>query len=277
MSRQIIADSVQSNNYCVLVRMTWGASNVATYTSWTSDVVYYGETYLSEPSIAVTSNAQTANLKDVPMLVTCLPRTPLDKMTRIFPHATVTCEIWEGNPTTESVIDFSPLWAGRVTKVTKNASGFKGLVRAEISGWRSLIQYPLGIQARSTCVWSLGDSNCCVNRAARDATVTILSVVGNEVTVSGVPSLPAGQTNSYYGQGFMRIDKLSISIREYQGSGVFAMTQLVPPEWASQDALLGPGCDKSAYTCKHRFNNLQRFGGFGIRMPARNPLYEVSE
>jgi hypothetical protein len=264
-------DSSPSGNYASAVEFSWVDPNGVVngrYTSWSDNLIIGTNVYSSEMTLAVQAQPQTGNTKDAPFKVTMRPLAPLADMCRPYPHARVTVTIRELDPVSgENFI----LFKGYISKVTKNASGFRGLVQAEVSGWKSLIQYPIGMQSNEGCIWALGDNNCCVDRTIYDKTGVITDVTNNVITASVTPH--AGNAE-YWQNGFIRVGGLSIAMQSVSGS-TFTMRKAVPPEWEGKTAVFGAGCSKRIQTCRSLYNNEQRFMGLGIRIPYRNPLYDT--
>lgn len=264
-------DQVSAQKYTILVTFQWGQTpSIARYCRWTNDITVGGATYLSEMTLDVKPGENHGGVEDKPWTVTMPARLPLDKLIRPYVWAPVTCTVEEmdpGDDTSRRVI-----WRGNVSKTIKNAAGFKRLVRAEVSGFKSLLQYPLGIQANQTCAWNLGDKNCCVNLTDKRVEATIESIENGTTLIVPTIAVPPGDAN-YWSFGEARIDGLGVTILDgSQGSGKLVLLELPPPEWIGSLALFTPGCDKLIPTCRKRWNNEQRFGGFGVSIPDYNPL-----
>ena len=118
-----------AGGHALLVRFYWGEGQTAAYTTWSEPIVVPPDvtvTYQPEPRIEVTAGKQTGGVKDEPWTVTMpAPCAPLDLLARPSQFATVTCAIFELDPTaaTQAV---TLLWQGQVTIVTLNPKGKPG-------------------------------------------------------------------------------------------------------------------------------------------------------
>jgi hypothetical protein len=268
-------DPVPANPYCVAVTLQWGAGGVAhtfRYCSWSSDVTNtaVGFTYLSEPKLTVETEAQHGGISDVPYVVK-LPATrdPATTLCRPYAHAPVAVTVEEMDPFVPTREPFV-LFKGRVSKATKNPGGQRGMARLEVAGWRSLLQYPLGMTCRRQCQWAFGDHNCCYPLPTVQQ-VGIVSIVNGTLLTASTLTSPRAH---YWTNGTAEYDGLVLDITDGSSPSGLLMKQPPPPEWVGGAVLFTPGCDKeltSSNGCR-AWNNEPRFGGFGIAIPTYNPL-----
>lgn len=258
-----------SRRVALLIKFQWQGGS-AHYTSFDSNLVVGGTTYSSQVRMAVEAAEADGSATDKPWMVTLPKVAPLSNMTRSCPHPDVTCTISEVDPDTSpptAVVVFS----GRITVVTANPKGMAGMIQAEIAGWRALIQYPLGLEARAGCASIFGESPCCFDIASKRVQATIESVGPYSVIASSVPSSPPGR-RAYWEAGSVEVDGLAVMIRGRSGSE-FRLQKNPPAEWAGRVAVFSPGCLKSIEDCR-AWGNEERFLGVGVAIPAYNPELE---
>jgi uncharacterized phage protein (TIGR02218 family) len=193
------------------------------------------------------------------------------------PSVPIHAEIWVvwrtiGEGVSESADLFISPTDTRLVRAVRNADGRKGLVRLEFNTSKARLGMPLGISATPECSWALGDGNCQATVTTENATITAISRSTITVADVGVTGKAAG----YWRRGYVTRNGLSIGIRDWTVStGNLKLVREPPAAWAGQAIVVTPGCDKRPTTCDTRFSNLERFGGFGIAIPARNPVDQI--
>lgn len=269
--------------YCLLLRFVWGESgaHTALYTNWTDDVIVDSDTYLTvdalgskiETRLAVTSAAQTGTVKTEPWTALMVPVEPLIYLIRDSAFAPVTCTISEVDPTDPSPVP-TILWSGPVTQTWNNPREAPGTIKFEIADPRLFIQYPLGVESKTTCARTFGDVWCGVDLAPLKQSATITAISGNLISASSL-SIPGGKPDNYFSAGVVNYDGLSISIVDGSaGVSSLRLLQKPPPEWTGVTAVFTPGCSKT-YTGPRSctaWENTARFFGVGIRKPSASPL-----
>jgi hypothetical protein len=259
---------------CWLVLFTYdvnddgSAFTTQRYTSWTNDVTVGGFTWQSEPLLAVTPGMEDGTSADKPWYVTMPLRTPADSLVSPFAHSQVAAQISEWAPFSGE--DPQLLWTGIVTKATANSAGSKGLSKLEVSGWRTLIQYPLGLQSNPDCAWALGDANCQVDVASLAETV-VVDVIEAGTLIHLVAAPSSAKT---FIQGSMELNGCKVTVVARDGvSGVkWLVDEPPPPSWAGQAVTMKPGCDGTPQVCLAFYDNIDRFMGCGVAIPEYNPL-----
>lgn len=162
------------------------------------------------------------------------------------------------------------LWNGRVTSFTVEGRLAKLRVPA-------LFSYVLEGNTptprfQAPCNHVLYDARCGVDPAAHQHTTTVLSIVGNNVTVASLPFAPneaaAGMMISPSGESRMVISNIGTAVvLSYSFAGLEI----------GQSVTIRKGCDHAFEGhCKTRFSNGARFGGFPL-VPARNPFTSTLE
>ena len=242
----------------------------AGYVSYTEPVTLSGFSFAPETRLDVKPGQDHGGTQDKPWYVTMPFDPPMDELAQPYIHSDVFVTIWELDPRDpDGTAEL--LFGGKITKVTINSVGFKKLVKAEVSGWRYLIQYPMGIQCDSWCAWALGDGMCRVDLKPLQRQVQIASVT-NGTLITSATGLPSG---SRWQDGSIEIAGAAGIILIVNDPGTntqFVVDNPPPPTWVGRTAIWTPGCDGSAATCDHYYGNLARFAGFGIAMLDYNPL-----
>lgn len=278
---QTALETNAANPYAILVTLTWGDANTARYCRWDSDLTVDSDTFTSVPTLAVKMNKpQHGGVDDAPMeLKIHASHSPFDKLITLYPHAKVDVlieEVVPGDDTTRQTIFY-----GRIAKVSARPSSLSGhLATCEVVGIKAKMKAILGLQCLTTCAWVLGQSPCGYDLSANTlaGTVnTISTTVPTRLTIdfTGSPDM----SNVRWNRGYLQYDGLRISIRKCHDDGsnpnptvTFDLKQPPPPEWATQDISVVPGCDKKITTCRIHDQESQ-FMGAGYSMPGYNPVF----
>ncbi len=171
----------------------------------------------------------------------------------------------------EFLVDFKYPWAGLIqqavwwtTDITFTEEGWS----AQLEGLGSFLQRPIGRLINRTCDADLGDANCGVNLASYTLTAqTVAEVVDQRVEIK--TSIPVGHGNGYYTLGVLtwtsgNNNGFTSEIKDYKETAGRLVLQLrTPYDIAVSDTFsIYPGCDRTASTCKNKFNNRINFRGF---------------
>lgn len=264
-------DRMPAKRLVPLVTFSWGATpTTARYARWDEDALIDGTTFKSAPEMSLQpfdlQGGASDSVLEIDLLAT---RVPVSLLSRPFPFPVVVAVVEEADPDipgTRRVV-----FRGVVTKSTRNSGGMVKLVRAQISGTRARLVYPLGLIADTSCAWTFADAprpgNCGIDPATVTHTgLTISAASGNVVTI---PGLPSGR----WAFGSVVVDALGMAITETVDGGLRLFGQ-PPPEWVGAACTCVEGCDKSLVMCR-AWNNEARFGGMGIGIPAYMPLLET--
>ena len=250
------------------------------YTDWTQDT----QGYVSVPTMKVEIPDNTATFDEKELRVIM----PLDAFTERLscgvPHSPtfirvdeVTQGLNEGDQSS-----FKTYMRGRVVRTIKNFQGEAGKVAIFALPGKARLDVSMGDPCNHHCANTLFSDRCGLNRAGFLLNVTIDSVDGQEVTITGSGFPTAGADDRYWQRGYLERDGLRIGIRNYNravdGTKLYTARR-VPNDWIG--AVLGvaavPGCDKSVEICRLRYNNEQGQGGsggflgLGYAIPAYHP------
>ena len=179
---------------------------------------------------------------------------------------------------TEKLVDWRFPWAGNflVSTYRVEETEFDGQQwTAQLAGLKVLLRQSVGEVHTLTCRWrTLGNTLCGVNLA---------SFTQSGKTVSDVPILRRQIVTDVTGDdGFFSFGKLTwvtganaglVSEVKLQAGGV--LTLQLPTTYAIQNGdtfNVVAGCDRLSTTCKDKFNNLSRFGGFPF-LPGNDKLF----
>jgi len=240
------------------------------YTSCTNPVVAGDGTFQPEPSMEVTMNAQTGSAQDVPVQVRMVMRAPLDTLTSQRCHSPVRVVLEETDP--GDLTTRRKLFAGVIKTSDLNPDGKSGIVQFEIAGWRFALQMSGNTWlADTTCNNTLGDGVCRFDLTTVQETGTVSAINGTLVTLTG---LTTTAVDGYWRWGYLAYDGLQILVRDYSTGSQLTLMKPPPASWIGQVVKATPGCDKRLATCRAKFNNEARFTGFGLVIPAYNPLLE---
>jgi len=271
--------------YAILITLSWGDANVARYCKWDSDLTVDAQTFTAEPTLRVSMDKpQHGGTDDSAIEIQASPMiSPLDQLVVPRPHAAVSVTVEEVVPGDDT--SRQTLFVGTISKASAKPRRRGGLATFKVISAKARLQAVLGVPAVSTCVWVFGDSHCGFDLPAATLTGTI-----TEMDSGGVPNrikidfdtLPEADVRKWR-RGYVEYDGLRIAIRELYIADIdvgtpvpirLDLASFPPASWDDAEVSIVPGCDKQIGTC--RFHEREsRFGGFGIAMPNKNPLFEV--
>lgn len=165
-----------------------------------------------------------------------------------------------GQPITGAIL----MLAGRIADVTIGRSK----AEIEVNSWTELLsnQMPRAYY-QSACNNVLGDFRCAVNRDTFSEAGAILAVASASVFTT---SCPAIQNWFAYGKILMtsgacegETRPISFNSGPIESGNAFALQiPLSVPPAVGDRFIAYAGCDKTATTCRTKFNNLGRFAGY---------------
>lgn len=127
---------------------------------------------------------------------------------------------------------------------------------------------------RNLCNHVLYDSHCQVDPSSFQYSVTVTAFDGRDVTVTGVPAI-GGSIDAAFFDGGILLQQTTSDARMVQTltrhNGTSTIEVLLPFEALAVDdvLLLRAGCDHSIDTCRAKFSNARRYGGFPT-VPTKN-------
>jgi hypothetical protein len=269
----------------------------ARFTDWTEDVTLGSDTWKPWPALAVKIPPNTGSVGskalsiEFPVLALTDPTDNVDKFwlpSMVSGEATppVTLEVREiavsrGTINTLGCVNGQGVSHGtyRLVRGARNASGQPGVGVLEFLPIKARLNGRLGIAAYPRCAWTFGDATCGIDVPELVETATIASISRKKITLTNpddaavVTSKGAG----YWHRGLVGFDDgLAIGIRDWtDGSYEFELLREPPAAWEGALVTLRPGCDKTIAVCRSRWDNEERFGGFGISIPAFDPTAEI--
>lgn len=153
---------------------------------------------------------------------------------------------------------------GRVGKFTYDDFHFK----AEIRSLSSVVGNARARVYSRNCPYKLGDSSCGVNLGLHTTTSTVISVVGDLITISDSYPLDEYTFGTIKGP-----DNIVYNIRYASGNLIYLWD--TPTIEATEVVTLTKGCNKIRQTCKSKFGNIQNFGGFDL-IPTEDILTNIA-
>ncbi len=252
----------------ILVEFLFGsAPTPIRYTDWTAPINHLGRRYESVPSMAVELPANTAGFGEEPLRLTL----PLNAFTLEIssgePHAPVAVIVREKVLSVTDGVVITHL-NGRVKKAFRNVNGNSYRVRLECVNVKDDLDKPLGIIASSQCAQIFGQ--CGVNLVPLRASAKIVAIADATIQVVGL----APTTSGYWRKGYVSIDGLDITVREYTGGDQLVLVRPPPRAWLDQTAVFTPGCGQDLSACRG-WGNESNFLGLGIKMPDYHPIVEA--
>lgn len=270
-------------SYAVLITLTWSnlpvsgpdpESTVVRYTNWTEEVEVGEDTFLSVPDMEVDLGEIHGGTEDKPgKLVISRQFPPFNVFPNGKTHPKVHIKVEQCDPLDPEATRRQLFW-GHLGAIQVNPGGRASLVSCRLNGIKAeLKQIKLGIPAATTCQWVFGGTACGYDKDATKVVGTILSV-GSPLRVSVQMSTGSGTTpNSNFKRGTLKVGGMSLPVRRSYDDSYLDLSR-VPPEWiVGLPFELFEGCDKQYSTCT-MYGRQSRFMGPGIRIPARQPLFE---
>lgn len=289
MSYQSEEDSQSDGNAFELYKFQTDVGNL-TQTSANSPIIFNLETYDPE-SISRTALSVDGGEDDPPTLRVTLPRShpvPLRYIQSLPPDKDV-ITIFRGHigavtPAADNSFSIPSnqvvqYFEGFISTVEFSDSEAKLTLVASNSVFTRSIPKK---NFRNLCNHLLYDGGCGVVEAPFQQLVTVTGITGNVLTLAGVPALGSPTPNPpqlidgpYYDGGILT----------QAATGDTRMIQVLT-RGATDDALLlfpfqslgvgsiltlSPGCDHSIATCRAKFGNAPRYGGFPF-VPTDNPF-----
>lgn len=266
----------------LLVELRYGKVDdptFARYTDWNQNVVGPdAEEYTATPAMEVKVAPISGTLRERPSSVTL----PLDDLTERISNGFVFSPIFI--KVTEAIVrglevEYLVHFIGRAVSYTRNDDGRRNRVKLNCENWKSLLSMPAGIPATHQCIWgAVGDHNCKADIEPHIAPGLVASIENTLATITGLPPHNDDPTERFWHNGFVEFEGATIRIRDWHNSSpnIFQLQQRMPSEWEGEFVTVTPGCDYRIGTCDGRWNNVERFMGFGIGIPSFNPLFEIS-
>ena len=244
------------------------------YTSADVDVVYSGDTYLSDILIrnnltagGTESSAESIEVRvprDSAVAALALgPPNPVVSLTLIRLHRA---------DLTQAVVP----WKGQV--VRKRFDGPDCVLTC--AGLNSLLARKLPRRKiQKSCMHILGDGLCQVLLSGfTTGDLTVDSVSGNQVTITGLAAegtaLALGSItdgSQVFRNGVLNFGEIKGRIESVSGD-VLTLRQTIPSHIGGSTVTLTAGCDNEIATCKNVFDNAEHFGGKRV-LPLQNPGY----
>ena len=185
--------------------------------------------------------------------------------------------VWQliKNPTSDKL---RKLFVGNVVSATRNPGGKQGILSLACASVKTRTQRECGIVSNNQCEWTFGDpKTCTVNISALVESGLITSITRNVVTITGL----SAHVDRYWHKGYVEIDDVRVSIREWISGTSFILNSLVPIQWEETVIASGsiavsvtPGCDLRPNTCRGVWNNLPNIMNIGVAVPTYNPFFE---
>jgi len=269
----------QKESY-VLVEFLYNG-NYERYTNWGSRVGLY----LSVPELEVKLPQNTGSLSkgncEITLPINSTTTAFVEPLVRGTPFANVRVTVTEfirssrAGETSQTLV----LFTGWVLRKIKNPNNRPGFARLLVQSPKSKLDKKMGVSCDHECPWVLYNFPCAVQgtrgpqKADERKLVTLSTITGTKVTVSGSPALGGSKS---YRDGYMEYAGATIRIRNWDSGtpNTLYLNRQPPAEWIGKTVTLVPGCDHSIEHCRAAWNNEGYFGGIGFAIPAYNPIVE---
>lgn len=264
----------------IFLTLEWGDSNVARYVVSDYDVDVSGNTHTALPAFDIEEVRFTGDLSPESAVFRCASgdATPLGNFVEQSSHARVRCTFAVADPTNVAAT-YREFFFGYLSSATPMEADDAELYEYEFTGIKAELGKKLGFIADNYCQVWLGHRLCTVDVAALRDTGEVTEIgadgIANRITVDFGGSPPA-YTDAMWRTGVILLDGLALGILASVGSGKFDLEFPAPASWAGETVTAEPGCDGLASTCRDVYSNQANFVGFGLDMPDKSPLTEIS-
>ncbi len=272
-------DNDAASKIVTAVIFSWGGNdpsvlaNSAAYVANTTDLIintFDIGTLTAMPELEVDMNRQGGGSKDDPITIKMKTVNPIDKLKDGKLFQPIWANVIELDPSKPETTT-RQLYYGKVGTLIFNKNGRADVVEFKVNGNKyQLDKIPIGMRAQTTCPWTLGDKICDFDLITLQESPDITNIVGRTITVNALTE----QASRFWERGWFQFEKMFVGIRKYTGGLTFETYRAVSTDLIGETILLSPGCDKTVETCIAKFNNVERFGGFGYAIPAYAPIFE---
>ena len=243
------------------------------YNNSEDDIVNLSQTYSPAPITLEDFNITAALEKEQAMIRMARNEEMAILMTEMV-NSTVTVDVYSNFSGTYIII-----WSGRVRSPVWSDASVSFVCDPITALFNAPVVYRL--QTRQ-CAFQLYDQNTCkVTKSAFRKTLTITAISDDRRRITG--TMTGVTDTTVFLRGIMSYSDAGLSVKRYitnildNSGGSFTVALSYPvsarlkTSWAVSVYF---GCDKTLTTCRSRFNNARRFGGFdGI--PNRDVQQEV--
>lgn len=237
------------------------------HTSGDEVVVYDGHTYTPLP--ITRGSISPAADRGKSSLTLNVPRTfPLADVFRISPPSeVVNLTIYRRHRSVEA---YEVYWSGRMTDMKLDSFGVEITCESLLA---SLQRSILTRQYSRGCAFLLYGTSCGVSKAANQVLSTTSAVTGNVVTSA------LAQAVGFFAGGTLEYNNAITGSQESRfvvdfSAGVFTLDRTAYGLLAGMNFSAYPGCDHSYDSCRDKFSNNARYGGFP-NIPSKNPFSGV--
>lgn len=272
---------------CWLWRIERRDGTIYRFTSHDRPVTYFGATYepcesLSASAIDVSSRLDEAGDLALAGIVSATGISEADLFAGEFDGAAVRVYLHTWDTSRDS------------TPTTLVAQGQMGKLRQRDTAWEADVLTPVQklqqgalLQVYTpSCRWVLGDSRCGVSLASLQVSGSVTAIAAPDLLTGAqrrvfVDSARA-EASGYWTHGLLTWTSglnagQVVDVKEATSGGVITLWTPAAAGIAVGDTYtITPGCDKTLATCKAKYNNVTRFGGFP-HVPGRDRLYRTPD
>lgn len=269
-----------------LVRFVYGDPANPTqllYTDW-NQAVPGG--YVSVPTLEIELPANHGTFQATSMVITMeIADAFTQRAAQLLPHSPIFVQVDDVRKPTIAGASATQLtfYRGRVLQLIRNKDGKPNLLGFKCQTVKSRLDQALGIPCNSHCSFTLFGPGCRIaglTQTPHQKNVVIASAVGKTATINTAaftaPTSPGGNVDHFWDRGYLELDGLRISIRDWNISDPTQchVRKTIPPEWVGQTVRAVPGCHKTIEDCREVWDNEEAAGHFGYGMQDYNPLFE---
>lgn len=238
------------------------------YTSAADTVVISGVPYAQQAGLSRSSIEDAGDIYKSALTVTAPEDFPVSLLFEVYPPSdVVTLKVQRVQ--LADLTDVKAIWLGRIL----NVGWQPGRSTLTLESLFSSLKHPglRRIYSRS-CPYLVYGPECKADVLAFQELAPLNAMSVDRFSISSATF--AGHPNGYYTGGKLSFDAgggivAKRGIRAHVGDTI-TMTHPIAELTAGSSVTINPGCDHTAATCKSRFNNKLRYGGFEY-VPKINP------
>jgi hypothetical protein len=281
----------------LLVTLSWGQPDagfggasfaeggVARYTTWSDPVVLSGQRFEPLEGIEVELPRESLSLEPEPFTLR-MPRgvEPFKTVVRRA-HPPIDVRVEEID-VDDALVRRILAWGEILERdfvlgtAAPGDGGGGGVVDARCATLKHKLRASLGLIASPICNWDPGRGECARTMTLEEISTTgvVTAIDGLVVTIDVLTTNPVmrgvAQPSGWARFGAVRRGSILLDVLDHDTASGKALLSAEPPAgWIDRLVTVTAGCPGDAAACAARFNNIERFGGYGHALPDYNPAF----
>lgn len=277
----------------LLVTLAWGRPDagfggqtlpeggVARYTTWSEAVVLGNERFEPLEGIDVDLPRQSLSIEPEPFVLR-MPRgvEPFRSVVRrAHPPIDVRVEVIDpDDPLVRTVLAWGEILERDFALGAAAPGDFGAMVEARCATLKHRLRASLGLIASPICNWDPGRGECARTMGLDEITVAgvVTAIDGLVVTIDTLAAHPVmrgvAQPDGWARFGAVRRGSIALDVLDHDSAAGRALLSAEPPaSWLDRAVGITAGCPGDKESCLTRFDNIERFSGYGVALPDYNP------